>query len=148
VEIKMSENFKAFKEKFRIPGLVIHETSHWVWSLRPVQATIGAGILSLKRAAESFSDISAEEGADLSRILKKIEATLKKAFNYQRINYLMLMMVDYHVHFHIIPRYENEIRFSNRSWKDLGWPKPPILDVEAVADATLFKIRDFVTSKL
>ena len=34
-----------------------------------------------------------------------IERALTAFCGYERINYLMLMMVDPHVHFHVIPRY-------------------------------------------
>lgn len=144
----MSFNFDNFKSKFKLPELVILETDYWVWSVRPVQATLGAGILSLKRAAESFSDITEDEGRDLAKIIKMIENTLNKSFGYQRINYLMLMMVDYHVHFHVIPRYESEKEFAGIKWSDKGWPKPPVLDAELVEEKVLYEIRDFLQANL
>lgn len=144
----MSVNFDNFKSKFKLPELVILETDYWVWSVRPVQATLGAGILSLKRAAESFSDITEDEGRDLAKIIKMIENTLNKSFGYQRINYLMLMMVDYHVHFHVIPRYESEKEFAGIKWSDKGWPKPPVLDAELVEEKVLYEIRDFLQANL
>ena len=47
-------------------------------------------------------------------ITAEIEATLQPTIGYERINYLMLMMVDPHVHFHVFPRYEGA-----RSFEDL-----------------------------
>jgi diadenosine tetraphosphate (Ap4A) HIT family hydrolase len=44
----------------------------------------------------------------------------------------MLMMVDRHVHFHVIPRYEGERNSCGISVPDAGWPKAPALG-EAVA---------------
>ena len=107
----MSTNYSNFTEKFRIDSLKIFETDYWCWSLRLVQGTIGSGILSLKRAEEHFSGITEEESQDLIKIVRVIEKTLTKLFDYQRINYLMLMMVDFQVHCHVIPRYEKEITF-------------------------------------
>jgi diadenosine tetraphosphate (Ap4A) HIT family hydrolase len=46
---------------------------------------------------------------------------------YERINYLMLMMVDPHVHFHVIPRYAVAREFGTLSFPDKGWPGPPDL---------------------
>ena len=138
----MSENYTNFQTKFRLPELVIAETDHWRWSIRPEQATIGAGVLSAKRAVEAFSGITEEESADLGKMIKIIENTLKKVFSYNRINYLMLMMVDFHVHFHVIPRYDHDINFAGITWKDRGWPTPPILDSDLVNDDILFAIRD------
>jgi diadenosine tetraphosphate (Ap4A) HIT family hydrolase len=44
----------------------------------------------------------------------------------------MLMMVDPHVHFHVIPRYEGEREFDGVSVTDAGWAGPPALG-QAVA---------------
>lgn len=138
----MSKNFTDFEEKFRLPELVIAETEYWRWSVRPIQSTIGAGILSAKRPVEAFSEMTENESADLGTMIKIIEDTLKTTFGYKRINYLMLMMVDFHVHFHVIPRYDHDIEFSDITWKDKGWPTPPILDAESVSDNVLFAVRD------
>ena len=39
----------------------------------------------------------------------------------------MLMMVDPHVHFHIIPRYAGERSSTAATFADTGWPGPPDL---------------------
>jgi len=61
----MSDNFKNFNSKFNVDELLIVQTEYWRWSLRPIQCTLGAGILSLRRPAETMSELSADEGADL-----------------------------------------------------------------------------------
>ena len=144
----MTENFKNFNEKFKVDDLLIAQTDYWRWSLRPVQCTLGAGILSLKRPAETMSALTAEEGMDLIVITKIIESTLKKAFNMEKMNYIMLMMVDFHIHYHVIPRYSKDLDFANMCFKDLGWPKPPVLDAEALDEGVLFQIKDYLKSLL
>lgn len=144
----MTKNFENFNEKFQVEDLLIVQTDYWRWSLRPVQCTLGAGILSLKRPAESMSELSAEEGADLIAITKIIESTLKKAFNVEKMNYIMLMMVDYHIHYHVVPRYSRDIEFSNKMFKDMGWPKPPVLDAEKINMDILLKIKEHLKSFL
>ena len=89
----MSINFNNFNKKFMVDDLLIIQTEFWKWSVRPTQCTIGAGILSLKRPAESMADLTVEEGADLIKITKIIESTLKRAFKAEKMNYIMLMMV-------------------------------------------------------
>ena len=131
-----------FKEKFRVNELLIFESKHWTWSLRPLQPTLGSGILALKRYAEFFSDITEEEGKDLAVIVRVVEERLKRAFAYDKINYLMLMMVDPHVHFHIIPRYSEAIELEGITWQDRGWPGPPSLEAEQISDDILFAIQD------
>lgn len=142
----MTENFKNFNEKFKVDDLMIFQTNYWRWSLRPAQCTLGAGILSLKRPAETMSELTPEEGADLVVITKIIEATLKKAFNMEKMNYIMLMMVDFHIHYHVIPRYSKDITFADMCFKDLGWPKPPVLDAEVPNTNVLYQIRDYLKS--
>lgn len=144
----MSINFEKFNEKFNVDELLIHETEFWRWSLRPAQCTIGAGILSLKRPAETMSELTNEEGEDLIKITKVIESTLKKAFPVEKMNYIMLMMVDFHIHYHVIPRYSSDVLFDNFVSKDKGWPKPPILDAEEISNDTLIAIKTHIKSKI
>ena len=138
----MAKEFEEFKEKFRVDELIISENKSWVWSVRPLQPTLGAGVLSLKRFAQAFSEITEEEGKDLSEIVKLIEQQLQTVFAYEKINYLMLMMVDNHLHFHIIPRYSEKKEFDGYDWEDEGWPGPPSLKGGEVKDSTLFKIKE------
>jgi len=123
----MNKCITEFKNKFKTDECLIYESKYWIWSLRPVQATLGAGVLSLKRECPVFSELNQEEFCDLNNIIKVIEKTLKATFNYDIMNYLMLMMVDKQVHYHVIPRYERIMDFAGISWKDLGWPGVPNL---------------------
>ena len=90
--------FDAFKKKFQVSDLELTRTKHWTWSLRPVQGTLGATVVSLNRSATAWSQTTPEEGADLTALIGVIEPKLKTTFGYAKINYLMLMMVDDHVH--------------------------------------------------
>jgi diadenosine tetraphosphate (Ap4A) HIT family hydrolase len=116
---------EKFHQKFRIPGFTVREYRHWLWSLRPVHSTLGASVISARRHAPHFSDMTAEECAELAAVVKDLETRLKSAFDYDKINYLMLMMVDPHVHFHVLPRYADLREFGGITWTDEGWPKPP-----------------------
>jgi diadenosine tetraphosphate (Ap4A) HIT family hydrolase len=127
---------EKFRRKFRLPDYVIREHTHWVWSLRPVQATLGAGVISARRYAAHFSDMTAEECAELATVIKDVETRLKAAFACDKINYLMLMMVDPHVHFHVIPRYASPREFGGVTWTDGSWPKPPDTSGAEIDDVT------------
>lgn len=116
-----------FNKKFKIKELIIYETKHWVWSLRPEQTTIGSSIISLKRECYKLSDVTKEEFADYQKMVKIIEGSLKIAFNFSKINYLMLMMNDKHIHYHVIPRYNEDVLYDNKLWFDFGWPGLPEL---------------------
>jgi len=132
----MSGLMDDFRKKFKIAELIIYETDKWIWSLRPVQATLGAGILSLKRECSTFGELTPEEFTDMGKIVQVIEKTLKGLFGYDIMNYLMLMMLDKQVHYHVIPRYGQDIEFLEKKWKDLGWPGIPTL----VADDIEFDV--------
>jgi diadenosine tetraphosphate (Ap4A) HIT family hydrolase len=56
---------------------------------------------------------------------------------YERINYLMLMMVDPHVHYHVIPRYSTSRTFNGVEFVDAGWPALPQLGGGVATDDAL-----------
>jgi len=119
-------------EKFGWPGTLIRDYRHWVVLLRPAQPTLGSLVLAAKADAIAFGGLPPEAHAELATITKEIETALSGAMRYQKLNYLMLMMVDPHVHFHVIPRYEGEREQGGISVTDTGWPGPPALG-QAVA---------------
>lgn len=113
--------------KFGHPKTQVAETQHWLVLVRPQQPTFGSLVLVCKEDAKAFSDLSPEAFADLKTAVDGIEALLRHTVAYERINYLMLMMVDPDVHFHVIPRYEGERRHGGHTFADAGWPGPPAL---------------------
>jgi diadenosine tetraphosphate (Ap4A) HIT family hydrolase len=123
----MSGTLEEFNDKFRVQELLIYKSTFWTWSVRPVHSTLGAGILSLNRFCTSLGDITQDEGADLAAICQHLESALRETFQPEKMNYIMLMMVDRHLHFHVLPRYDATKEFADLEWKDSGWPKPPVL---------------------
>ena len=65
--------------------------------------------------------------SEQATIIAELEEMLRRAVKMDKINYLMLMMVDPHVHFHIFPRYRGERSFAGLELTDRGWPGPPDL---------------------
>jgi diadenosine tetraphosphate (Ap4A) HIT family hydrolase len=118
--------------RFGYPATLIAEYDHWIVLLRPAQPTLGSLILAAKGEATAFADLDAAAFAELPTAITAIEAALGEAIGYAKINYLMLMMVDPHVHFHVLPRYEGERSGCGVTVFDAGWPKAPALG-EAVA---------------
>jgi diadenosine tetraphosphate (Ap4A) HIT family hydrolase len=113
--------------RFGHPATLIGDHEHWVVLLRPAQPTLGSLILAAKGEATSFAELPAEAFEELKRAVAEIEAMLGAAVHYEKINYLMLMMLDPHVHFHVIPRYEGERSACGVTVADAGWPKVPAL---------------------
>lgn len=117
----------ATMKTFGYPVTLIREYAHWCVLLRPAQATLGALVLVCKDDADAFSKISPEAFGELATVTAHIETALDKFRPYQRLNYLMLMMVDRDVHFHVLPRYEQTQSFADIDFPDSGWPKVPEL---------------------
>jgi len=67
--------------------------------------------------------------AELAKLISTAESAIKSTFGHSIMNYLMLMMVDHHVHYHVVPRYDGSREFANLVWVDNGWPTlPQLLD--------------------
>ncbi|MGC6330183.1 HIT family protein [Rhizorhabdus sp. FW153] len=114
-------------EKFGFPATLIHDYRHWVVLLRPAQPTLGSLVVAAKSDATAFGDLPAKAHAELAAVTRDLEHALRGALAFEKINYLMLMMVDPHVHFHVIPRYEGEREWAGVSVTDAGWPGQPVL---------------------
>lgn len=123
-------------EKFGFPATLLREFEHWVVLLRPAQPTLGSLVLAAKSGATDFSALPPEAHAELSKVTTAIEAALRDFVSYEKINYLMLMMVDPNVHFHVIPRYEGSRSFEGLEYIDAGWPKLPDLATAVTPDNT------------
>jgi diadenosine tetraphosphate (Ap4A) HIT family hydrolase len=121
------QHLNATMRKFGAPDTVIHQFQYWSILLRPAQATLGALVLAAHEPARAFSELSQASFTELHQITKQMESALTKAFAYDKLNYLMLMMVDPDVHFHVIPRYAQAKQFNNIEFLDQGWPGPPNL---------------------
>lgn len=113
--------------KFGWPATLVTEFEHWVVLARPAQPTLGSLVLAAKSEVTAFGDLPAAAHAELAKATAAIERALGKAVSYSKLNYLMLMMVDPHVHFHVIPRYDGARTWSGREFIDAGWPRLPEL---------------------
>lgn len=113
--------------KFGYPETLVADYDNWVVLLRPQQVTLGALILACKEPATAFAEIGQAAFSSLKIVTGDIESVLSGAFAYDKINYLMLMMVDPHVHFHVLPRYAETRTFGGLSFADPGWPATPNL---------------------
>jgi diadenosine tetraphosphate (Ap4A) HIT family hydrolase len=114
-------------EKFGYPQTLVREFDHWVVLLRPVQPTLGSLVLAAKSPATAYGDLPEEAFAEQGRIVAAVERALRSFCAYERINYLMLMMVDPNVHFHVIPRHSGPREWNGTRFPDAGWPGPPDL---------------------
>lgn len=112
---------------FGYPSSKVAETDSWLILVRPKQPTFGSLVLVCKEPVQAFSELSPAAFADLQVAVAGIERLLKAEVDYEKINYLMLMMVDKDVHFHVLPRYEGVREDDGVSFPDAGWPAAPAL---------------------
>ena len=112
---------------FGYPQSLVAQTDYWLVLIRPKQPTYGSLVLICKESASAFSALSVQAFADLGVAVAGIERVLKQVAAYEKINYLMLMMVDPDVHFHVIPRYAGTREHDGVVYPDAGWPAAPNL---------------------
>ncbi|QIG46533.1 HIT family protein [Nordella sp. HKS 07] len=131
--------------KFGLPATLIADYKHWTVMLRPAQVTLGSLILGAKGEWMAFSQIPPEAFAELAHVTRCLETGLKNFNAYDKINYLMLMMVDPHVHFHVIPRYATPRRFEDLEFPDVAWPgQPNMAGATTLPPETQMRLRDAV----
>ncbi|MEM6972899.1 MAG: HIT family protein [Pseudomonadota bacterium] len=125
----------ATMTKFGWPGTRLAETNHWAVALRPQQPVPGSLVVICKEPVAAFSAVSAEGFAELGTVVAAVERMLSETVAYERINWMMLMMVDPDVHFHVIPRAEAPRPLAGFATPDAGWPGPPALGSFGEPDA-------------
>ena len=122
-------------EKFGWPDSLVREFGHWVVLVRPAQVTLGSLVLAAKSDATAYGELPSEAFTEQGAVVAAIERALGAFSGYERINYLMLMMVDPNVHFHVIPRYSAPRSWNGIDFPDAGWPGPPQLGSAAALSA-------------
>lgn len=115
----------ATARKFGDPDTRIASYGSWLVLLRPRQVTLGSLVVVCTEPVTAFGALSPQAFADLGQAVAAVERGLKQAFSYDRLNYLMLMLVDPDVHFHILPRYARPVAFAGQDFPDHDWPGPP-----------------------
>ena len=137
----------ATMRKFGYPDTLIKEFEHWAVLLRPGQVTLGSLVLAAKAEATAYSNLPDEAFAEQAIAVRAIEGALRSFCEYERINYLMLMMVDPNVHFHVIPRYSSAREWNGIEFPDAGWPGPPLLGSALQLDSDqIAKLKSELTS--
>ena len=117
----------ATMKKFGHPDTLIHGYEDWVVLLRNDQITLGSLVVAEKSAATSLSAVAPHALAELASVAGDVETAFARTFQPDKLNYLMLMMVDPNVHFHVLPRYSGARECAGVTFEDRAWPKAPRL---------------------
>jgi len=134
----------ATYEKFGGDESLIAAYDHWSVLCRPKQATLGAAVLVAHADVTAYADLPDAAFAEFARVVRDLEAALRGSFAPDKMNYLMLMMVDPHVHYHALPRYEGAPSFEGTERPDAGWPGQP--DLSASVGDIAPAVRDALRS--
>ena len=113
--------------KFNGPETLIAAYEYWSVLVRPKQCTMGALVLVANGPETEYSKLPMQAFTEQAHVIKDIEQVLSSMFGYNKINYLMLMMVDPNVHYHVIPRYAAPTEYLSWTLEDGGWPGQPDL---------------------
>ena len=132
-------------ENFGYPDNLLSESDYWVVLLRPQQVTAGSLVLACKEDATSFSQVSPSAWSELPKVTGEIEQALARSFEYEKINYLALMMVDREVHFHVLPRYSGPREVAGVTFTDSAWAGPAdITRTTAMSDEQFGSLREML----
>ena len=142
----MGNDRNATFSKFGGPGTLIADYEHWCVLARPKQVTLGSLILLSNSEHTQFSDLPAEAFSELAEVTGDIETVLGSFVSPEKMNYLMLMMVDPHVHFHVLPRYSDGRSFEGVDLPDAGWPGPPDLSSGSAEEALVASVCEALKS--
>ncbi|MBM3513942.1 MAG: HIT family protein [Alphaproteobacteria bacterium] len=114
-------------QAFGYPDSLIADLDAWVVLLRLKQITLGSLVLAAADPATAVAELAPRVVDAQATAMRTVDRVLRGQFACDKVNYLMLMMVDPHVHFHVIPRYSAPPTLAGRSFPDAAWPKPPVL---------------------
>lgn len=105
------------KETDTRSSLVLAQTEHSMVMLNKYPYNNGHLLVAPKKHADQFSSLSAEEYADLSRVLRRSVGIVLKALRPGGVNLGMNLGkcagagVEHHLHWHLVPRWEGDTNF-------------------------------------
>ena len=122
-----------------IPCHKIYEDEHVLSFLDIMPIARGHTLVIPKQEAATLDQLSDEASAAIGRVLPRISravlaATGAKAFNVLQNNGELAHQAVHHVHFHIIPKYDDA------SGLGIGWPAGKLQDGGALAQSIVAKL--------
>lgn len=128
--------------KFDLNNNLIKEYEYWMLLIKVEQNRLGSCVAILKRDAFPLSKVTPTEMEEYAHIAYEIETALELAFKPHLVHHMSLMYKDRQIHFHIIPRYTDELEFDGMIWKDDNHPDPLLQQSIILSQDKLDKIKD------
>lgn len=109
---------------------LVFETNNWKVFLSKDQAYLGRCRIISKKHISELLKLNKEEWEDFHNIIKRLEKSLKKAFDAKMFNWTCMMNDAYleknpnpHIHWHFRPRYDKKIKILNVIFQDKEFGK-------------------------
>ena len=138
------ETLQVFEEEKN----TIKEYSFWKLLISNRSRTLGNCVLIIKRDVHRFSELTEEEVVELGVAVKEVENALQGAFRYDKINWLMLMMKEPQVHFHVIPRYKEPRECGGKNFVDGFQPSPLTMEKLELTQEMLDLIKNEINKSI
>ncbi len=100
---------------------VILSNDYWTLVLNDNQATLGRVFFALNRHETDVAALTDAETVSLWAFVRETKAALSVLFAPDHFNYLFLMNLTPHVHFHIFPRYAGPRELAGQVFTDSSY---------------------------
>ena len=97
---------------------VVLSNDFWTLVLNDNQATLGRVFFALNRHETDIAALSDAETLSLWAFVRETKAALAALFAPDHHNFMFLMNLTPHVHFHIFPRYASSREFAGQTFPD------------------------------
>lgn len=124
---------------------VIERFDHWTVLISYKQPTLGSSLVVLNRHEEGgVSFLRDEEALGYVEASRRLESALRRSFQPDAINHLMLALKVPHLHYHVVPRYKTEREAAGRVWEP-NYEGMPVLGTPIQDKKTLDEIKRMVS---
>ncbi len=100
------------------PRGVVLKNDFWTLVLNENQATLGRVFFALNRHETDIAALTDAEVLSLWAFVRETQSALSALFAPDHFNYMFLMNLTPHVHFHIFPRYAGSREFAGQTFTD------------------------------
>ncbi len=97
---------------------VVLSRDHWTLVLNENQATLGRVFFALNRHETDIARLTDAEVLSLWAFVRETKSALSGLLAPDHFNYMFLMNLTSHVHFHIFPRYAGPREFAGQTFTD------------------------------
>ena len=118
----------------------IKDFGNWILRINPFQFLLGVCVLVHKDHKEGLTSLSEPEVIEAFSHLKAIELSLQRSFSPDWFNYLQTNNNVRHLHFHIVPRYKNPVKFLDEEFIDVSFNAMPTETTRQLSEETMQRL--------